>query len=119
MNEPISTPWQHLEHKPGSSYRQLYVKGTRIAARVLYSYFVPGEDWSGMGPEEIAEDFHLPVEAVREAIAYCESDPPEIRADLAMEDAVMAATGMNELAYKYHPTPRLLSPEERHRLTQR
>jgi uncharacterized protein (DUF433 family) len=118
MSAPTSTKWQHLEPKPGSSYRQFFIKGTRIAARTLYSYFVPGEDWPGMSAEEIAVDFHLPVEAVREAIAYCQSDPPEIRADLAMEEAVMEATGMNEPGYKYHPSPRLLSPEERHRLTQ-
>jgi uncharacterized protein (DUF433 family) len=110
--------WEHLERKPGSSYRQLFVQATRIAAPTLYSYFVPGEDWPGISAEEIAEDFGLPVEAVREAIAYCQSDPPEIRADLAMEEAVMEATGMNEPGYKYHPSPKLLSPEERHRLTQ-
>jgi hypothetical protein len=29
----------------------------------------------------------LPLEAVQEAIAYCQSDPPEIRADWEMEEA--------------------------------
>lgn len=118
MSTQTPTPWKCLERKPGSSYRQLFVKGTRIAARTLYSYFVPGEDWPGMTVEEIAADFNLPVEAVREAIAYCQSDPLEIRRDLAMEEALMEATGMNEPGYKYHPSPRRLSPEERHRLTQ-
>src|SRR5688572_27101358 len=118
MSTAIATSWQHLERKPGSSYRQLFVKGTRIAARTLYSYFVPGEDWPGMSAAEIAADFNLTLPAVQEAIAYCQSDPPEIQADLAMEEAVMKATGMNDPGYKYHPTPKLLSPEERHRLTQ-
>jgi uncharacterized protein (DUF433 family) len=117
MSTPTSTTWQHLERKPGSSYRQLFVNGTRIAARTLYSYFIPGEDWPGMTAEEIAADFHLPAEAVREAIAYCQSDPPEIAADLEREEALMQATGMNEPSYRYHPSPRLLSPEERHQLT--
>ena len=111
-------PWKHLERKPGSTYRQLFVKGTRIAARTLFSYFVPGEDWPGMTAEEIAADFNLPAEAVREAIAYCQSGPPEIRADLAREEALMQATGMNDPGYKYRPSPKQLSPEERHRLTQ-
>jgi uncharacterized protein (DUF433 family) len=118
MSTATPTVWKHLECKPGSSYRQLFVKGTRIAARTLYSYFVPGEEWPGMTAEEIAEDFHLPLEAVREAIACCQLDPPEIRADLAMEEALMEATGMNQPSYKYQPSPKPLSPEERHRLTQ-
>ena len=71
-----------------------------------------------MTPEEIAGDFNLPVEAVRQAIAYCQSDPPEIGADLAREEAIMEATGMTEPNYKYRPTPRLLSPEQRQRLSQ-
>jgi len=118
MSTAPLTPWQFLERKPDSCYRQLFVKGTRIAARTLYSYFIPGEDWPGMTAGEIADDFDLPVEAVREAIAYCQSEPPEIGADLAREEAIMEATGMTEPGYKYQPTPRLLSPEQRHRLSQ-
>lgn len=119
MSTQSTTAWQHLERKPGSSYRQMFVKGTRIAAPTLYSLSVPGEDWKGMTAEEIAADYQLPAEAVREAIAYCRADPPEIRADFAMEEAVMEASGMNAPDYKYHPTPKILSPEEHYRLTQR
>ncbi len=86
-------PWQHLVRKPGSRYRQFFVNG-RIAARTLYSYFVPGEDWPGQTVEEIAADCGLPVEAVREAIAYCQADPPAIREDLAMEERRMALNGI-------------------------
>src|SRR5882724_1417302 len=103
--------WKHLARKPGSHYRQLFVQGTRIAARVLYSYYTPGEDWPGQTAEEIAAGFNLPVQAVREAIAYCESDPPEIREDLQREEALMEATGMNDPNYIYHPSPKPLSPE--------
>jgi uncharacterized protein (DUF433 family) len=111
--------WRYLGPKAGSSYRQLFISETRIAARTLYSLFVPGDDWEGMSVEAIAEDYNLPVEAVREAILYCQSDPPEIRADLLMEEAVMQATGMNDPNYKFHSTPKILAPEEHHRLTQR
>jgi uncharacterized protein (DUF433 family) len=112
MSAEHSTPWKYLAPKPGSHYRQLFVKGTRVAARVLYGYFTPGEDWPGQSAEEIASGFNLPVEAVREAIAYCESDPPEIRDDLRREEALMEATGMNDPDYKYHPSPRPLSPND-------
>ena len=49
-----------------------------------------------MTPEEIAADYRLPLEAVQEAIAYCQSDPPEIKEDFEREEHIMAATGMNE-----------------------
>ena len=39
-----------------------------------------------MTPEEVAEDYHVPLEAVQEAIEYCESDPPELRQDFEDEE---------------------------------
>jgi ABC-type nitrate/sulfonate/bicarbonate transport system substrate-binding protein len=65
-----------------------------------------------MTPEEIAREFSLPVDAIREAIAYCESNPPELAEDYAREEALSNAAGMNEPEYKRHPTPKLLSPQE-------
>ena len=62
---------------PKSAYKQLFVKGTRIRAEVLYGMMVDGDPPDPTTPEEIAADMNLPVEAVREAIAYCEADPLE------------------------------------------
>jgi uncharacterized protein (DUF433 family) len=118
MSTEQPTRWKYLGPKPGSHYRQLFITGTRIAARVLYSYYMPGEDWPGQSAEAIAAGFNLPVEAVREAIAYCQSDPLEIQEDLMREDALMEATGMNDPNYKYHPSPRPLSPEDYARIFQ-
>ncbi len=87
-------------------------QGPQHLARTLYGQYLDGEDGPGRTPEQLAEDFDLPVEAVREAIVYCEANPPEIRADWEMEEAVMEATGMNEPNYKYHPSPRPLSRED-------
>jgi uncharacterized protein (DUF433 family) len=86
--------WKYLAPKAGSHYRQLFVDGTRIAARVLYSYYTPGDDWPGQTAEEIATGFNLPIEAVREAIAYCETDPPEIHEDWQKEEALETAAKM-------------------------
>jgi hypothetical protein len=69
-----------------------------------------------MTPEEIAADYQLPLEAVQEAIAYCESNPPEIAEDFAREEARVRARGMNDPNYKYHPQPKPLTAEERARL---
>ena len=72
MNTP-PTPqspgqWKHLERNPKSAYKQLFINGTRIRAEVVYRLAVGPEPKT---PEEIAADYNLPVEAVKEAIAYC------------------------------------------------
>ena len=110
-----TTNWQHLAPNPKSAYKQLFIKGTRIRARVLYGWYMCEEPRS---PEEIAADYNLPLEAVNEAIAYCESNPPELLEDYAREEAMMKAKGMNDPNYKYHPSPKILSPQERARIRQ-
>ena len=82
----IATPttWVYLALKQGSAYRQLFIKGRNIAARTLYGLYMSGEE--PRSPEQIAADYGLPLEAVREAIAYCQSDPPEIREDWEREE---------------------------------
>jgi hypothetical protein len=67
-------------------------------------------------PEQLAEDWNVPLEAVQEAIEYCQSDPPELREDHRKDDILAEATGMNDPAYKYSGKPRPLSTEERVRL---
>jgi len=110
----VSTQYQYLERNPKSNYKQLFVKGTRIRARILYGHYMSEEE--PMTPEAIAADYGLPVEAVRESIAYCDSDPVDIREDVAHEEAMMEATGMNDPDYKYHPSPKILSPQEEARI---
>ena len=69
-----------------------------------------------MTPEELTVDYGLPLPAIVEAIEYCRSNPPEIAADIAREEAIMAATGQLDPDYKYNPHPRILTPEEWARL---
>jgi uncharacterized protein (DUF433 family) len=102
----------HLAPNPKSSYRQLFVKGRRIRAWVLYCDHVSG----GMSAEEIAADRDLPVEAVREAIAYCAADPPAVRGDLIRDEELMRASGMLDPGYNLNPKPKVLSPQERARI---
>jgi uncharacterized protein (DUF433 family) len=104
-----STAYVHLAANPNSAYKQLFVKGTRIRARVLYGWYACEEP---MAPADIAREFNLPVEAVLEAIAYCQSDPPALLEDYAREEALSEAAGINEPGYKFHPTPKLLDPQE-------
>jgi uncharacterized protein (DUF433 family) len=115
MRAPVSNNWIYLARKPGSVYRQLFVKGHNISARSLYSEFVRIEE--PRTPEEIAADHDLPIEAVREAIAYCESNPPEFRDDWEADEALEAATGMKDPEYKNHGRTQILSPDQTARLS--
>jgi hypothetical protein len=119
MSTPEPTNWVYLAPKPGSYYRQLYIKGKKIAAFTLYCQHLGTDDEPGMTVEEVADDWDLPIEAVREAIAYCSSDPQEIREDWELDEAIAEATGMNDPNYKYHPTPKILPPEEMARIRRR
>jgi uncharacterized protein (DUF433 family) len=101
MSESTPQTWKYLAPNPKSSYKQLYVRGTRIPARTLYGWYAGPEPYA---PEFIAEQFNLPVEAVLESIAYCESNPPELLADYACEQALVDA-------YAASPDGRL-SPQE-------
>ncbi|MFO0807675.1 MAG: hypothetical protein U0746_03545 [Gemmataceae bacterium] len=95
--------YPYLERRAGSSYRQLFVKGTRIRAEILYDLTIPKEDGFVMTPEEIAADFRIPVEAVRDAVRYCESDPVEIRMDHRAADLLFEAMGANDPDYATNP----------------
>jgi uncharacterized protein (DUF433 family) len=106
------TDYTYLARKPKSVYKQLFVKERWISARTLYGMYAREE--SPMTPEEIAADYDLPLEAVQEAIAYCESNPPELTDDYAREEAVMEAAGMNDPSY--NGQPRVLTPQEMSRL---
>jgi uncharacterized protein (DUF433 family) len=98
MNPSTSTSWQYLAPNLNSCYKQLFIKGTRIRARVLYGMFMSADE--PMTPEEIAADFNLPLQAVQEAIAYCQANPPEIAQDFEREERLMQASGMNDPDYK-------------------
>jgi uncharacterized protein YcsI (UPF0317 family) len=80
---PHDKHWKWLERDRFSSLRQLSVKDRRIRALTLYRLTV-GED--AQTPKEAAENYDVPLEAVLEAIEYCESDPPEIRQDFEEEE---------------------------------
>jgi uncharacterized protein (DUF433 family) len=102
--------WAHLAPHPKSAYKQLFVKGTRIRARVIYGLYAMAED--ALTPDQIAAELAVPVEAVKEAIAYCESNPPELLEDYGREEALIEASGMNDPDYKQHGKPKILSAEE-------
>lgn len=95
MMPPFSCPFQYLELRHGSSVRQPFVKGRGIWAEVLYRETV-GED--ARTPEQVAEDFEVPVGAVLESIAYCEK-----YADYLREEWERQLASSREFEKKYPP----------------
>jgi hypothetical protein len=87
-----SPGWKFLVRKPRSAYKQLFVKDHWIAARTLYGQSL-GED--ARTAEALANDYDLPLQAVQEAIAYCESNPPEIREDWEREESIIGRDHRN------------------------
>jgi hypothetical protein len=64
----IHTPYKFLEQRPGSNYRQLFLRGRNLLAEVLYRATIGPEPRT---PDEVAHDYSIPREAVEEAIDYC------------------------------------------------
>jgi uncharacterized protein (DUF433 family) len=110
MSTPKTRTWVHVAPDAKSFYRQLFVKGRRIQATTLHDPMVHEDE--PMTPEEVAQDYDVPREAVLEAIEYVRSDPLEIRQDWEREAALMEATGMNDPNNNSHPRPKVLSAQE-------
>jgi uncharacterized protein (DUF433 family) len=68
----------HLERRPGSNYKQLFIKGRRIRAEVIYRQTIGLEPRT---PQEVADDYELSLEAVQEAIDYCIHNPEVLQED--------------------------------------
>ena len=64
----IETTYKYLEPRAGSQYRQLFLRGRKIRAEIFYRATLGAE---ARTPEEVAQDFEVPVEAVYEALHYC------------------------------------------------
>jgi hypothetical protein len=62
MTTKTQTQYQHLEPRPGSNYRQLFLKGRRIRAAVvdeaIHSYFF-GVRYGVLAPRSSGKENHL------------------------------------------------------------
>ena len=92
MATSTATQYQHLEPRPGSNYRQLFLKGRRIRAAVVHEA-VHGPD--PYTPEEFAREYGVPLEAVREALDYVANNLPLIEAERDREAADVRARGLD------------------------
>ena len=58
--------YRYLAVRSGSGYRELFVNGTSTRAQSLVSDM----ENEGLSAEQIAEDYHIPLDAVFEAAEY-------------------------------------------------
>ena len=91
MTSKTETKYQHLEPRPGSNYRQMFLKGRRIRAAVV-DEAVHGPD--PYTPDEFAEEFQVPLEAVLEALDYVAQNRPLIEQERDREAARLRARGL-------------------------
>jgi uncharacterized protein (DUF433 family) len=92
MKTNTATQYQHLEPRPGSNYRQLFLKGRRIRAAVV-DEAVRGPD--PRTPEEFARDYQVPLEAVLEALDYVAKNRALIEDERDGEAANLRARGVD------------------------
>ena len=92
MASSIATKYQHLEPRHGSNYRQLFLKGRRVRAAIVYEA-VHGPD--PYTPEEFAREYGVPLEAVSEALDYVANNLPLIEFERDREAADVRARGLD------------------------
>ena len=84
-----ATQWQYLEQRPSSWRQQLYIKGRRMKASTVWLDMLANE----LTPEEVAYNKNLPLAAVIEAIAYCESHQDLLQQEAAEERRYLEEQG--------------------------
>jgi uncharacterized protein (DUF433 family) len=87
-----ATQYEHLEPRPGSNYRQMFLKGRRIRAAVV-DETINGPD--PYAPEEFARDFHVTLKAVHEALEYVARNRALIEQERDREAADVRARGLD------------------------
>src|SRR5687767_4981591 len=81
----------YLVPRDGSRYRQHFIRGRNLRAETLYRATVGPEP---MTPEQVAEDYGVPVEAVLEAIRYCLDHADLLRREREADRADADARGL-------------------------
>jgi uncharacterized protein (DUF433 family) len=95
MTTKTEPHYQYLEPRPGSNYRQWFLKGRRIRAAVV-DEAIHGPD--PFTPEEFAREYQVPLEAVLEALDYATRNRALIEQERDREAADIRARGLDRPA---------------------
>ncbi len=88
--ETTVEPWQYLIRRRHPWRKQLYVKGRNMTARQLVGSMKANQ----MDEAAAAADYHLPVEAIREALAYVERNRELLEAEAEIERLMLKRGGV-------------------------
>jgi uncharacterized protein (DUF433 family) len=87
--ETPAPPWNYLVFRPHPWRRQLYIKGRNLTARQL----VGGIKANHLDEATAARDYHLPIEAIREALTYVEQNKALLEAESEAERLLLKRGG--------------------------
>lgn len=87
--ESAVQPWHYLVHRRHPWRQQLYIKGRNLTARQLVGAMKANQ----LDAEKAAADFRLPVEAVREALAYAEKNRELLETEAEIERMMLKRGG--------------------------
>lgn len=85
-----TSEWQYLAPRPHPWRKQLFIKGWKLLASTVYRDMLANE----MSREEIASNWHLPVEAIDEVVRYCEQNEGLIDAEAEEERRYLVTQGV-------------------------
>ena len=85
-----TTQWQYLEQRPHTWRQQLYLKGQRVKASVVYSDMLINDDT----PEIAAENWGVSLAAIHEIIDYCQANQPLLKQEAQEERRRLEAKGV-------------------------
>ncbi|MGQ9809116.1 MAG: hypothetical protein ACUVSM_05800 [Armatimonadota bacterium] len=89
--ETRQAEWKYLVARPHAWRRQLFVKGRRFSAFTVWMDMTAND----LTPEETAQNWDLPLEAVREIILYCEQNMDLLRMEAEEERHRLLASGQS------------------------
>jgi hypothetical protein len=90
MREAAVEPWQYLVRRQHPWRKQLYVKGRNMTARQLVGSMKANQ----LDEAAAAADNRVPVEAVREALAYVESNRELLETEAEIERLMLRRGGV-------------------------
>jgi len=89
MREAAVEPWQYLVRRQHPWRKQLYVKGRNMTALQLVGSIKANQ----LDEEAAAADNRVPVEAVREALAYVERNRELLETEAEIERLMLKVDG--------------------------
>lgn len=87
---PNQENWQYLVERSHPWRKQLYIKGRKLLASTVWQDIMA----NGMSVEQAAENWELPIAAIEEAIAYCETHQDLLRLEANEERYRLEAQGV-------------------------